>query len=82
MFDYDYKADLDDSEYPEEPEDDELDDRAPCPYCGLLIYEEAERCLYCGHYISREDAPRRYSWWFILGFLLSMVVVAGWVLRW
>jgi hypothetical protein len=82
MFDRDYEADLDDSEYPEEPDDDDFDDTVPCPHCGVSIHEEAERCLYCGHYISQEDAPRRYPWWFILGFLLSMVVVLGWVLRW
>jgi hypothetical protein len=81
MFDRDYEADLDDSEYPEEPDDDD-DDTIPCPYCGLSVYEEAERCLYCGHYLSVEDAPRRYPWWFILGFLLSMVVVLGWIWRW
>ncbi|SIO42564.1 hypothetical protein SAMN05444166_4607 [Singulisphaera sp. GP187] len=80
MYDRDYEADLDDSEYPDEPDDD--DDTIPCPYCGLSVYEEAERCLYCGHYLSVEDAPRRYPWWFVLGFLLSMVVVLGWVWRW
>ncbi|AGA24929.1 zinc ribbon domain-containing protein [Singulisphaera acidiphila] len=81
MFDRDYEAELDDSEYPEEPNDDD-DDTIPCPHCGLSVYEEAERCLYCGHYLSVEDAPRRYPWWFVLGFLLSMVVVLGWIWRW
>lgn len=85
MFDRDsYQADLDDSEYPDEPDDgfEDEDDTVPCPYCEQPIHEEAEHCLYCGHYLSREDAPRRYPWWFILGFLLSLVVVLGWVLRW
>lgn len=80
MYDRDYEADLDDSEYPEDPDYDDSDDMVPCPHCDMSIHEEAERCLYCGHYLSLEDAPRRYPWWFILGFLLSMVVVLGWVL--
>ena len=79
LFDRDHEADLDEWEYPDASDDDGMDETIPCPYCEKPIYEEAERCLFCGHYISIEDAPRRYSWWFILGFLLSMVVVLGWV---
>ncbi|WP_422927674.1 zinc ribbon domain-containing protein [Singulisphaera sp. PoT] len=59
-------------------EEDEDDDTIPCPYCREQIYEEAEVCPSCGSYISEEDAPRRFPWWFAVGFLLSMLVALYW----
>jgi hypothetical protein len=79
---YDDEDELDESEYPDEDDLDD-DETVSCPHCRQPAYEDAERCPNCGSYLSVEDAPRRYPWWFVAGFLLSMVVVLGWVLsRW
>jgi hypothetical protein len=82
MNDLDDDEDLDDSEYPDEPEadGDDSDETIPCPFCGEPVYEEAERCPSCGQYLSREDAPRRIPAWFLLGVILSLAVVLGWIL--
>ena len=73
--------DLDDSEYPDEPDDDESAETIPCPYCGEPVYEEAQRCPECGSYLSREDAPRHRPLWLIAGVLVCLVVVLRWVIR-
>ena len=31
----------------------------PCPYCGVDIHDETERCPHCGQYISKEDCALR-----------------------
>ena len=43
------------SEYPDEPDDGDDDETVPCPHVRP-VYEDAERCPSCGHYLSREDA--------------------------
>jgi len=59
-----------DDEYYDESDDDDLDTE-PCPNCGREVYEEAERCPYCGEYIIRSSNPLagRPTWWIILGIL-------------
>src|SRR5947209_17436040 len=80
MRDLDDEDDLDGSEWPnEEPDGDEENETVACPNCRRPVYEDAERCPSCGNYLSPEDAPRRYPWWFVVGFLLSMVVLLGWI---
>jgi hypothetical protein len=71
---------LDDSDYPDEPEDDDAE-TIPCPHCREPVYEEAQRCPHCGSYLSREDAPRRRPWWLIVGVLVCLAVVLRWVVR-
>jgi hypothetical protein len=73
--------DLEDREYPDEPDDDG-DETAPCPYCRRAVYDDAEQCPYCGNYLSREDAPRHHPWWWVVGVLLSLVVVMRLALWW
>lgn len=74
--------DLDESEYPESPDDDEDGvETVACPHCLRPVYEDAERCPGCGLYLSREDAPARHSWWLVVGVLISLAVVLGWVVR-
>ena len=73
--------DLDDREFPDEPDDDEPDDdeTIPCPHCLAPVYEDAERCPRCGQYRSREDAPRRHPWWLVIGVLFGLWGVLRWV---
>jgi len=66
-------------EYPDEDPEGE-DDRAPCPHCQKLIYDDTECCPFCGHYVSREDAPRRQPWWVVLGAVLCLSVVIWWII--
>lgn len=77
--------DLQEREFPEEPDDgdDEEDDdqTVPCPHCRRPVYEDAERCPGCGQYLSREDAPARRPWWLVAGVLVCLAVILGWVLR-
>lgn len=61
-----------------EPDDDTTDD---CPHCGASIYDDAERCPACGEYLSREDAPPRGKpWYVVVGAIVSLAIVAWWLL--
>ncbi len=53
----------------------------PCPHCFHTIYEDAERCSGCGRYLSIEDAPARKPWWLVIGVLVCLIVVIGWIVR-
>jgi hypothetical protein len=81
---YEHDADdLDDSEYPDEPEeDDDSAETIPCPHCREPVYEEAQRCPHCGSYLSREDALWRRPWWLVVGVVACLAVVLRWVVRW
>ena len=61
--------------------DEDDDETVPCPHCLRPVYEDAERCPGCGHYLSREDAPSRHPWWLVVGVLVCLAVVLGWVVR-
>ena len=54
-------------------------DTSPCPHCGRDVYEQAERCAYCGGYLSDEDSPRRKPWWLVVA---AVVTIAGLVIHW
>jgi hypothetical protein len=73
--------DLEAYEDPDEPENYESDETVPCPYCRELIHEESQRCPACGHYKSKEDAPRRRPWWLVVGVIACLAVVALWYFR-
>ena len=71
---------LDDREFPDE---DDLDgdggEYLPCPECGVDIYEDSQRCPYCGSYVTFSTHPftGRAWWWVALGLLgiLSVIVI-------
>ena len=72
--------DLDDREFPDEPEaDEDHDETVPCPHCREPVYEDAERCPHCGRYLTREDAPRRRPWWLAIGVLICLWIVLRWL---
>lgn len=52
-----------------------------CPECRDPVYEDAERCPNCGHYLSREDASRRRPWWVVAGVLACLATVFWWILN-
>jgi hypothetical protein len=54
---------------------------APCPFCRKLIFDDAEQCPYCKHFITHAIPPRQ-PWWLIitalvLVFLMIMYYVVG-----
>ena len=52
----------------------------PCPNCHRQIHEESERCPYCAHYISAEDAaPNRKPWWIVIGAIVCLYAVYRWI---
>ncbi|MCE9530236.1 MAG: zinc-ribbon domain-containing protein [Planctomycetes bacterium] len=70
--------DNDDEEW-EEDESDE-NDTIPCPHCKRQIYDGAEQCPYCGHYISEEDAPReRKPLWIVVTAVICLAVAILWI---
>jgi hypothetical protein len=79
--DLDADDDLDDREFPEEPADVDEDETVPCPNCLRPVYDDAERCPACGHFLSRENAPSRHPWWLVAGVLACLAVALGWVIR-
>ena len=80
--DHDDDWEGDDWEEDESAEDEGDDDdyTMPCPYCKRPIHEDAQRCPYCEHYLSDEDAPPpRKPWWIIAGAVICLYVVYRWV---
>lgn len=69
---------LEDWEYPEPDEfedEDDVETRA-CPFCGLQVYEEAERCPACGEYVVFSDAAfSGWPWWSVALGVLGIVAV-------
>jgi hypothetical protein len=63
----------------EEDEDDDQDVTEPCPHCGRPVYDDAERCPWCGSYLSREDEPYRRPWWMLVGVGTGLYAVYRWV---
>jgi predicted nucleic acid-binding Zn ribbon protein len=58
---------------------EEEDTTLPCPVCGEAIYDDAERCPACGHYLSREDSqPANKPLWIVFGALLCLLIVILW----
>lgn len=77
MEDFDGEEEYLDEEF-NDADDDEP--RVPCPYCRREIHEDAQRCPYCERYISAEDSPAgRKPWWIILGVVLCLLMVLGWL---
>jgi hypothetical protein len=72
--------DPEDEDWPDEDEDEPT---IPCPHCRREVLEDAERCPYCEHYLSKEDAPpARKPWWIIMGVIACLCVVYLWNVRW
>jgi len=82
-----HQSDLDDEWDDDEAQgfqaaEEDEEGTVPCPHCRRQIYEDAERCPHCGNYLSVEDAPfQARPWWFIVGFVICVAIVVGWILR-
>jgi len=63
-------------------DEDDCDDEPtiPCPWCRREIHEDAQRCPYCEHYLSNEDAPPpRKPWWIIVGAVACLYICYRWI---
>ena len=65
------------SDVDDDPDDPSL---APCPYCGKLIYDWADRCRHCGSFVSF-DAPPAYRPFLVGGVIAGIIAVLYWVVR-
>lgn len=77
----DAEEELEAREFPDEDDESEGEDTVACPYCLRQVYEDAVRCPECGEYLSRLDRPSRHPWWLLLGVVLCLFTLLGWVLR-
>jgi hypothetical protein len=66
----------DDEDWGEDPDEETT---MPCPRCREPVYDDAERCPYCGSYLTGEDAPDRKPWWLLVGVVASLSMVAWWI---
>lgn len=62
--------------------DDELTETAPCPQCGVQVYEDAVQCPACGVYVTHQANvwSGRPAWWIalaVLGILATILALAG-----
>jgi len=67
---------------PDEIDADLLEDDSPtirCPNCAAEIYEDADRCNVCGHWLTRRsETSAGLSWWLVLvlaGMILVLILV-------
>lgn len=62
---------------------DEESETIPCPQCRRQIHEDAQRCPYCEHYLTEEDAVATSKpWWVVAGALVSLYIVYRWSVGW
>ncbi len=78
----DPQDDLHEWEYPDvDATNDEQAETLPCPECGADVYEDADQCPVCGHYILRDTHiwSGRPGWWIALAVLgiIAMVLALG-----
>jgi predicted RNA-binding Zn-ribbon protein involved in translation (DUF1610 family) len=76
----------DDPEDPDESDTDLSDDdpeTIECPHCGKDVYEFADQCPKCGHYLTREETPRKtnHRTWVILTAIAILALMAYGLLR-
>jgi hypothetical protein len=66
------ETDEDGTDEEEWPESDEDSPTVPCPECGGDVYEEADHCPSCGHFLLAASASPllgKPAWFVLLGLL-------------
>jgi hypothetical protein len=60
--------------------DDPDEPTEPCTHCGHPVDTAAIRCRRCGKStLPPRQMRRRIPWWVLLGLILALVVVIGWL---
>jgi hypothetical protein len=77
----DYEDDpneLDESDTDDDDGPGESAETIACPNCGRDVYEFAEQCPKCGHFLTREDASHtthpRWVFWVTIALLAAMAL--------
>jgi len=66
---------------PQQIDIDELggddNDTVPCPNCGQEVYEDTDRCPYCGHWVVlTESYSQRPIWqWFLIPAVIIAMLI-------
>ena len=56
--------------------DDDVNEVLPCPSCGQEVFEDAERCPYCGDWIVPGSGRGQLHWvWMIAGILALIAFI-------
>ena len=76
-----------DDEDPDSPLPADLDSGDPedhvaqCPSCGQSVYDDSEKCPYCGDWITETAGSAQLHWvWWIAGVVALVSFVAAYVL--
>lgn len=70
---------------PDEADQDDSDEEdpaetLPCPRCKKDVYEDADRCPYCGFFITPAAVSSGKTWWFIIAAVLALLAMLMWLL--
>lgn len=79
MYDDDDEPLTEDHELPDASDMTDEPGMFPCPYCKRELTEDAERCGYCGAYISHEDAPKPIRWTWYIAVILLVATLLLWL---
>lgn len=73
---------LNDWEYPDPDGDDQWCDTVVCPECGADVYEDADQCPVCGHFMIPDNRiwSGKSAWWTALAILGIIAVILALVL--
>lgn len=83
--DWDDDRPLEDWEYPDGEDEDELDSTPTksCPKCDCDVYDDAEQCPLCGEYFTREQpGPSSFPVWVRATALIILAALAAAFWRW
>ncbi|MFP4106273.1 MAG: hypothetical protein ACLFVU_09305 [Phycisphaerae bacterium] len=73
-------------EGPDEHDEDLLDETTPCSRhcrnCGGTVYEDADKCPWCGHWLvgGPHEAWTGKKWWYILLAAAGVIILIWWLL--
>ncbi len=79
----DDEDDLQDWEYPDLDDDDgDEPETIDCPNCSADVYDDAEQCPACGHYILAAESTKpvtmtHWVWWGMIVLFLTSVLLWG-----
>lgn len=75
---WDETDELEDYEYPDEPDYDEDEELyVKCEECGADVYEDAPNCPECGHYITESARTALPTHWKIVAIIALIAFALG-----